>query len=64
MFHGFFIVSLICTCIEAIKEHFVPVIPAENWANKELYYQDLMNGIPIEQRMKNLKDGKYKSTDT
>ena len=62
MFDGLFIASLITSCMQGIKEKLEPTIPAENWANKELYHQDLMNGVSIEQRMKNLKNGKYKVT--
>lgn len=64
MFDGLFIASLIGTCYQAIKEACTPTIPAENWANKELYHQDLMNGVSVEQRMRNLKNGKYKLTET
>lgn len=64
MFDGLFIASLIGTCYQVIKEKFEPTIPAENWANKELYHQDLMNGVSVEQRMKNVKNGKYKLTET
>lgn len=64
MFDGVFIVSLIGTCYQAIKDAFEPTVPAENWANKELYHKDLVDGIPVEQRMKNLKNGKYKLTET
>lgn len=60
MFDGLFIVSLIATCVQGIKEKLESTIPAENWANKELYYQDMMNDVSIEQRMKNLDNGKYK----
>lgn len=60
MLDGLFIASLIGSCYQVIKEKLEPTIPAENWANKELYHQDLMNGVPVEQRMKNLKNGKYK----
>lgn len=60
MFDGLFIASLVGTCVQAIKEHFEPTIPAENWVNKELYHKDLMSGVSIEQRMKNVKNGKYK----
>lgn len=60
MINGLFIASLISTCCEVIKGACSPYIPAENWANKELYNQDLMNGVSAEQRMKNLKNGKYK----
>ena len=63
MFDGLFIASLICTCVQGIKESCQPTIPAENWANKELYYKDLMAGVSVEQRMKNVKNGKYKLTE-
>lgn len=58
------VVSLIGTCYQLIKEACEPTIPAENWANKDLYHQDMMNGVSIEQRMKNLENGKYKLTET
>lgn len=64
MLHGLFIASLIGTCYQAIKEAFEPTIPAENWANKELYHKDLMSGMSAEQCMKNVKNGKYKLTET
>lgn len=64
MLHGLFIASLISTCKQVMKEHFAPTIPAENWANKELYYKDIMSGVPVEQRMENVKNGKYKLTET
>ena len=64
MFDGLFIVSLITSCVQGIKEACQPTIPAENWANKELYHKDMMDGVSVEQRMKNLKNGKYKLTHT
>lgn len=64
MFDGLFIASLISSCVQGIKETLQPTIPAENWANKELYHKDIMEGVPIEQRMKNLKNGRYKLTET
>lgn len=54
------LVSMLGTGYQLIKEACEPTIPAENWANKELYHKDLMNGVSVEQRMKNLKNGKYK----
>lgn len=60
MLHGLFIASLIGGCCQAIKEALVKPIPAENWANKELYNEDLMNGVPMKQIMKNVENGKYK----
>lgn len=64
MFDLLFITSIIGTVAQAIKEVCTPVIPAENWANEELYHKDIMDGVSVEQRMKNLKNGKYKSTKT
>lgn len=64
MFDLLFGVSIIGTVVEAVKEAFTPTIPAENWANKELYHNDMMNGVPIEQRMKNLENGKYRMVNT
>lgn len=63
MFDLLFITSIIGTCVQAIKESCTPVIPAENWANKELYHKDLMNGVSVKERMKNLENGKYKLTE-
>lgn len=55
-----FILSIVCSIVCAIKNACTPEIPAENWANKELYHKDIMDGVPIEQRLKNVKNGKYK----
>lgn len=63
MFDGLFIMSLVGGCIQLIKESCEPVVLAENWANNKLYYQDVANNIPIEQRMKNLENGKYRMTE-
>ena len=63
MLHGLFIVSLISTVVQGIKDTFSPIIPAQNWENKDLYYQDLMNGMSDGQRMQNVKNGKYKLTN-
>lgn len=60
MFDTLFITSIIGSCIQAFRESHASVVPAENWANKELYNKDIANGVPIEQRMKNLENGKYK----
>ena len=64
MLDGLFIASLIGTCYQFIKEACEPVIPAENWANKELIYKDQMNGISEKEFSKNLANGKYKVTET
>ena len=62
MFDGLFIASLIGSFVQVIKESCTPTIPAENWANKELYHKDIMSSISAEQRMKNVENGKYKLT--
>ena len=64
MLDGLLIIPIIGSIYQLIKESCEPTIPAENWANKELYHQDIINGVSTEQRMKNLKNGKYKLTET
>lgn len=63
MFDGLFIASLFGSFVELIKERNEPIVPAENWTNKELYDKDIMDGVPIEQCLKNLNNGKYKLTE-
>ena len=62
MFHGLFIASLIASVVEGVGNARIKPIPAENWENKDLYYKDIMSGMSPEQRMENLKNGKYKLT--
>lgn len=64
MFDVLFIISIVGSLVQVVKEANQTVIPAENWANEELYHRDIMNGVPVEQRMKNLENGKYKLTKT
>lgn len=64
MVHGFLIASIISTCYQGVKNLFESTIPAENWGNRELYHKDLMSGVSVEQRMKNLKNGKYKLVES
>ena len=60
MFDLLFIVSIVGSVVQMVKEACTKEIPAENWANKELYHEDVMNGVSIEERLKNLENGKYK----
>ncbi|MBO5257530.1 MAG: hypothetical protein J6C42_08555 [Clostridia bacterium] len=60
----FGLLSIVSTCIQVVKETFSTTIPAENWENYDLYHQDMMNGMPVEERMKNVRNGKYKITET
>ena len=64
MFDFLFAMSIVDSVVELAEEASAPTIPAENWANKELYHEDIINGVSAEQRMKNLKNGKYKSVET
>lgn len=59
MFDGLFIASLIGTLFQGVKESMQPKITAEQWGNKELIHQDIMNGVSAEQRIKNAQNGKY-----
>lgn len=60
MFDLLFVVSIACSTVQAIKDACTSTIPVENWANKELYHKDIMDGVSIEQIEKNIKNGKYK----
>lgn len=55
-----FIVSIIFAIGKAIKNAFTPPVPDEYCANMHLYYKDICDGVPLEQCMKNLENGKYK----
>lgn len=59
MLDGLFIISLIGTIAEAVKEKNRPIIPSENW-NMELWNEDLLNNVPIEKRMSKVRSGEYK----
>lgn len=60
MFGGLFIVSLIGSCMQIVKESFEQVVPSENLGNKELIIKDVTNGMSKSQYNKNLISGKYK----
>ena len=64
MFHIIGIAALVYTIIQIVKEELQPRIPAENWANMDLYHEDMMRGVPIEQRLKYVEEGRYKLTKT
>lgn len=64
MFDLLLFIPIIGSIVCAIKTAMQPAIPAENWANTELYHEDIMKGIPHEQIMKNVENGKYKLTRT
>lgn len=64
MFDLLFAVSIIGTAVQIVKDACTPTIPAENWANKELYYKDMVSGVSAEQRLKNAENGKYKMVNT
>lgn len=54
-------VAAVLTGKELIKEKCTPVIPAENWQNRELIQKDILNPeCNNNQFMKNLANGKYR----
>lgn len=55
-----FIISIVGAIVQFFKDATNKPIPAENWENMELYHKDIMDGVPIEERLKNLENGKYK----
>ena len=50
--------------IELCKDAPSRNIPASYWNNQELYTKDVLDGVSHEQRMKNLKNGKYYLPDS
>ena len=57
-------VAAVLTGKELIKEKCTPVIPAENWQNRELIQKDILNPeCSNNQFMKNLANGKYRKTE-
>lgn len=63
MFDLLGIVSMLFTGKELIKEAVTPVVPAENWANKDLIHRDRMSGLSEKEILKNVERGKYKPTE-
>ena len=60
MIDGIFIMSLVGSCIQGIKDALEPVIPAENLANQDLIREDIANGMSDEEKIRNVKNGRYK----
>lgn len=64
MFDAFGIIGLFAAGKQLIKEKTEKPIPAEYWNNKALIHEDKMNpDISPQQFMKNLKEGKYCSSE-
>lgn len=58
------ILAAVLTGKELIKEKCTPVIPAENWQNRELIQKDILNpDCSSNQFMKNLANGKYRKPE-
>lgn len=64
MFHIVGLMALVYTIIQIVKEDLQPRIPAENWENMDLYHEDMVRGVPIEQRLKYVREGRYKIAKT
>lgn len=63
MLDGLFIASLVGTAVQGVKDAFTPTITAEQWANKDLQYQDRMNGMSEKEIIKNAQRGRYIVTE-
>ena len=57
------ILAIFSMLFGGIKDALTPTIPAENWANKELQYQDRMNGMSEKEILENVKKGRYIVTE-
>lgn len=53
------ILGMVLTGGEYLKEKLEPKPPENCLSNMELFQQDVLNGVSSEQRMKNLRNGKY-----
>ena len=51
--------SVVTTCINGVKNALTPTISAEQWGNKELMHEDIMNGVSVEQQIKYAQQGRY-----
>lgn len=63
MFDIIFAISIVGSIIGIFKEACTPEIPAENFANQELYRNDIKRGMPVEERMKGVDNGRYRLTE-
>lgn len=64
MFNILGIIGTLFSARELIKERHTPVIPAENWQNRELIQKDILNPeCSNNQFMKNLASGKYRKLE-
>ena len=59
MFNLMLFVSVFIVVVQAINEARTPKVPDEYCNNMELYYKDIVNGVPLEKCMDNLYSGKY-----
>ena len=58
------VLAAVLTGKELIQEKCTPVIPAENWQNRELIQKDILNpDCSNDQLMKNLASGKYRKPE-
>lgn len=64
MFDGLGIIGLFAATKQLIKESTEKPVPVEYWNNKALMHKDKMNpDVSPQQFIKNLKDGKYCSSE-
>ena len=54
------IICAVVVICKIISETSKKPIPAKNWANEDLEYEDIMNGVPMEEIIERARDGRYK----
>lgn len=54
------IIAIIVSLYQIFKEKRTPKIPRDNWGTGKTYGQDILNGVPHEERMRRLETGYYK----
>lgn len=62
MFDLLFGVSIVGTVVQAIKDSCTPAIPDENF-DSELYYKDIVDGVPLEKCQEKIKNGAYRKNN-
>ena len=53
------IIILIINLVTLLNEKLTPIIPSENWGNKDLIWQDRETGLSEKQIIRNVERGKY-----
>ena len=64
MLVGVSIIAIIVAAVMWLKDALDKPVAAENWANEELLWLDMQNGVSVDQQIRYLKQGRYKMPST